>query len=406
MSHDVLIARVEVLLAERALADGPLEDMVDAFGETLRTGGLPVSRVMVAWKMIHPLFRAEEVVWEAVGRRTTATRWRYGSLYRTAWLNSPLRVFLESDAVRWRMDLTDPDMKARFAAFSDFAANGHTEYLVFKVGFGGREPRAVKDHEPGQPGIVVSLCTDAAGGFSEADVAALERLRYVLALSCRMSIARGLTDAIARTYLGNIAGERVLAGEIRLGDGQYIPACIWYADMRGSTRLAETLAPAAFIALLNRYFDATAGAVIAAGGEVLDFIGDAVLAIFPEDGGGIEGALRAVDDALARLDVLARDPAFDGREPVAGLAVAMGTVMFGNVGVPERLSFSVVWPTVNRVARVEAMTKVLGEPVLVTGEVAAARPGAFASRGAFLLDGISDPVELFGPAGGTETDRQ
>src|SRR5690606_12035019 len=83
--------------------------------------------------------------------------------------------------------------------------------------------------------------------------------------------------------LGAYTGQRVLNGLIKRGDGEDIPAVIWYCDLRGSTALADKLPRSEYLDLLNRYFEAVAGAVLERGGEVLKFIGDGLLAIFPMD---------------------------------------------------------------------------------------------------------------------------
>ena len=405
MPHEALIAAVEEDLALASLRDEPAETIVASIGRMLRAGGFPLSRCLIAWKVIHPLYRAQDVTWEGGDAPVTATRWRFGERDAASWNRSPLKAFLESREQRWRRDLSDPAVRSSFLLFDELAAAGHTDYLVVKVGFGTVEPGEVDDTLPGIPGVVISFCCDRPGGFTDREIEVLERLKFMLAIVCRTAIERGVREAIATTYLGPTAGRRVLDGAIRLGDGEFIPAVVWYSDLRGSTALAERLPPADYIALLNRFFDASAGAVTGAGGEVLDFIGDAVLAIFPADGGGLAAALHATDEALARLGALRRDPAFGEGSPdapVAGVAIARGTVMFGNIGVPERLAFSVIGPTVNAVARIEAFTKALGEPVLATADIAAAAPARWASCGAFPLPGITEPVELFAlvPAGG------
>lgn len=399
--HAALVATVETALARGALDDVAMPDLVARVGEMIRAGGLPLSRCLVAWKLIHPLYRAEDATWEAGERAGAGNRWRFGERDYQAWEHSPLRAFLASPDASWRRDLTDPAVRSSFRLFDELAAAGHTDYLITKVGFGGIDPGAIDDQALGVPGVVVSFASDAPGGFATADVDALERLRIMLALAARMAISRAMAEAIAVTYLGETAGRQVLAGAIRLDDGSFTPAAIWYADMRGSTALADRLEPQAYIALLNRWFAAVAGAARDAGGEILDFIGDAVLAIFPADDAGVAAAVGAAEEALARLEALRSEPALPDGGNLAGIAIARGTVMFGNVGIPERLSFSVIGSTVNRVARIEALTKVLGAPILATADVAQATGGRWRSRGAHPLPGLSESVELFAldPAG-------
>ena len=180
----------------------------------------------------------------------------------------------------------------------------------------------------------------------------------------------------------------MLDGQIRRGDGERIHAVIWYSDMRDSTRLADRLDPHVFIERLNRYFECTAGAVIAGGGEVLRFVGDAVLAIFPIRAGGddartaSERALAAARDAESRLARANEGLAAQGEEPIEfGLGLHVGDVMYGNIGVPERLEFSVIGPAANEVARIEDLTKTLGRRVLVSEAFANAAGHALRAAG-------------------------
>ena len=153
--------------------------------------------------------------------------------------------------------------------------------------------------------------------------------------------------------------------------------------------------------MLNVYFECTAGPAIAEGGEVLDFIGDAVLAIFPcEDeqdlASAVAAATRALEASLNMVENVNREREKEGLIPIRfGVGLNTGTVMFGNIGVPERLSFSVIGPTVNEVNRIEAMTKALEHPALATASIAGQRPGQWHSVGEHRLAGVSQPMELF-----------
>ncbi|MEM8664148.1 MAG: adenylate/guanylate cyclase domain-containing protein, partial [Pseudomonadota bacterium] len=208
---------------------------------------------------------------------------------------------------------------------------------------------------------------------------------------------------IAATYLGKVAGNRVLSGEIARGEGKHIDAVIWYCDLRGSAELCDTLGVDEYLPLLNKYFVATAGPVMREGGDVLDFIGDAVLAIFPLHEDGAHRALRATEAAAREVDALRlSEPAFQDRKclaDVTGIAIATGSVVYGNIGVPQRLTFSVIGPTVNAVARLEDLTKVIGEPILATENVAR-HLGAdmpFRALGAYRLPGQREAQQIYAP---------
>jgi adenylate cyclase len=197
----------------------------------------------------------------------------------------------------------------------------------------------------------------------------------------------------------------VLTGQIRRGSGETIRAVIWMSDIRGFTTLSDRLPRDALIALLNGYFDCVGAAIEAAGGEILKFIGDAVLAIFPlgvrYDLGVTAGAaIRAAERARLGLEALRKLPGGDTLD--FGVALHVGDVMYGNIGTSQRLDFTVIGPAVNLTARLESLTATLREPILVSAEIAAAIGGKLGPRlesvGRHTLKGMAAPVEAFRPA--------
>ena len=189
------------------------------------------------------------------------------------------------------------------------------------------------------------------------------------------------TREMLYTYLGKRTGERVLTGAVKRGDGEKIYAVIWFCDLRDSTSLAESMPVEAFLDLLNQFFDCTAGAVLDHGGEILRFIGDASLAIFPIGGssrslrevctpaeGACERALAAARDASSRIDDLNRNRRNRGEQPLGfALAIHIGEVMYGNIGVPGRLEFTVIGSAANEAARLAALCRELDQSVLILG---------------------------------------
>ena len=255
---------------------------------------------------------------------------------------------------------------------------------------------------------MTSWMTDRASGFGEWDIDQLQRVSRRLAVACKVQIKDQIARNVLDTYLGPDAGRLVLSGQIRRGDGRRLHAVIWYSDMRRSTTLAESMPAEDFLALVNSYFECTAGAVLAAGGQVLRFIGDAVLAIFPvgecasdapvpAECGSCRAALDAVREAERRLSALNDERVAAGLEAIDyGLGLHVGEVIYGNIGVPERLEFSVVGPAANEVARIETLTKQLGRRVLASAGFASFAPGSWESLGEHRLRGVGRPVEVFG----------
>ena len=223
-----------------------------------------------------------------------------------------------------------------------------------------------------------------------------------MAVACRVMIEHQIARNILSTYLGADAGQQVLNGQIKRGDGETIHAVIWYSDLRNSTKIADTMPPKEFLGVLNTYFECAAGAVLAHEGEVLRFVGDAVLAIFPirNDGAttaqACNAAVAAARDALDRLAALEHgDPSKDGGVFSFGLGLHVGDVMYGNIGVPERLEFSVIGPAANEVTRLEHLCKTYDRRVLASAEFAQHVPINWESLGVHSLRGVGEPIEVF-----------
>lgn len=390
MQTTPVLEAIEDWLIREALGEPDTAEMFAGLCQRMNASGIRAERAMLSWATLHPLIEAETVLWLDGGGIELAQH-RHEDANSDEWLNSPIRAMLERGDLRLRCPLFRSNAPFDYPLFHSLADQGFTDYLAIATPFA--LPTA---QEVGASGIVVTWATRAPEGFDQTTIEQIEYLQMRLALACRATIQTRIAQTLADTYLGRRAGSQVLAGRIRHGDGESLDAVIFYTDLRGSTALAERLDPDAYLRVLNGYFDAAAGEVMARGGEVLDFIGDAVLAVFPIEAEGLgpaaRQALAAARAVHARLSVL---PA-PGATPLAcGIGLTCGPVMFGNIGVPDRLTFSVIGRTVNAAARIEAKTKELREPVLVTEEVAAADPGSFRGVGRFALTGVDRPVELF-----------
>ena len=192
----------------------------------------------------------------------------------------------------------------------------------------------------------------------------------------------------------------MLAGPLRRGVGETIKAALLFADLRGFTALSEDNPPSAVIETLNAWFDRIAGAIHAFGGEVLKFIGDGVLAIFPVAGGSpraaCDAALSAVAAARAGMAHLDETRRRQGEPPLPfGVALHLGEMLWGNVGAADRLDFTAIGPAVNLVSRLEGLCRPLGKAVLVSGAFAAETGAPLIPLGAHALRGIASPCAVF-----------
>ena len=212
--------------------------------------------------------------------------------------------------------------------------------------------------------------------------------------------ARATLSAVVEAYLGRRSAARVLAAPLRRGAGETIEAALLYADLRGFTALSESHPPALVIAALDAWFDRIAGAVHAFGGEVLKFIGDGILAIFPVTAdaprSACEAALRAVTAARLGMARLNDERQAQGLPPLPfGAALHIGEMLWGNIGAADRLDFTAIGSAVNLVSRLEGLCRPLEKTVLVSGAFAAQTQAPLIPLGTHVLRGIAAPCAVF-----------
>ncbi len=378
-------------LMDQALGDTEVESVAEGCFRRLHAAGIPLMRAHVAFRTLHPLFDAMGLTWTP-DQGLAVWTYQREETGGGPWLESPPHHLIKTGKSFLRRRLTGPEAVLDFPILEEFRDQGATDYLVYLVIF---------DPEMGT-GIWGSWTTDRPSGFSDAEIGTLRRIQRRFAVALKVTIKDQIARNVVATYLGSHAGGRVLSGQIQRGDGEKIHAAIWYCDLRNSTALAEALPQDAFLELLNGYFECTAGAVLAQGGEVLLLIGDAVLAIFPAQQGGsdesraCEAALAAAREARQRLVRFNEARAGAGSQPLDfGVGLHLGEVVFGNIGVPDRLQFTVVGPAANEVARLEDLTKELGQPVLTSAAFSKRVARSWTSLGTHALRGVDGPREVF-----------
>lgn len=394
----VMIDNITDWLMQQALHEPSIEAVVRGTAARVDAAGIPLLRLHISFNLLHPLYQAMGLTWQR-DAELKVDHFPYRDAAANApWQASPFAIMIRERLPALRRRLVGVEAQLDFPVLKDLAAEGATDYFAFAVPFGDAAAgRGVAD------GLVGSWVTDRPTGFSDADIRALMRVQRRLAVACRMSIRGAVADNVVRTYLGRDAGRRVLSGQIKRGDGETLRAVIWYSDLRDSTAMSAELDRTQYIEVLNEYFGCTAGIVQRAGGEILNFIGDAVLAIFPVPTGApaepvCRRAIEAARAASVRLAEVNRERQARGARPLSyGLALHLGDVMFGNIGTPDRLAFSVIGPTVNEVARLESLTKSLRRALVVSGAFAAACPVKWESLGRHAVRGVAQPIEVLTP---------
>jgi len=384
-------------LMAQALAEVRIESVFTGFCERLETATVPLLRGHLAVRALHPLFTSMTTTWLR-GGKISVDRFGPGSDGSAQWRQSPLFDMLESRVRTVRHNLEVAGDWSRYPLLVELRETGATDYFVLMTPFGDE----VTAHER-MDGIMCSWVTDRPGGFSAEHIRVLRRLQFRLAVAIKVAKREQTAANVVAAYLGADAGARVLEGRIHRGDGDFVHVVLWYCDLRGSTELADRLPATRFLALLDSYFECTAGAVIAYGGDVVGFVGDAVLAMFPiGDATGAVGAARkalaAMRDAAEKMAAVNRERSALG-EPTLhyGLGLHVGRVLYGNIGIPTRIDFTVIGRAVNEVVRLEALTKDLEEPVVVSSAFAELVPLTWRSCGRHGLRGVSDEIEVYAP---------
>jgi adenylate cyclase len=304
-----------------------------------------------------------------------------------AYLLSPMRLIFEGQTVRRRLE--SAGATAEFPILAELRAEGMTDYLA--------TPLTLSDGRV----AAATWSTDRAGGFSDQDIAAIESLLPALALLLEVQAVRLISANLLGVYLGQQTGQRVLAGDIIRGSGETIRAVLLFADLRGFTALSDRLPADKVIEILNGYFERVVTPIHARGGEVLKFIGDGLLAIFPvEDAAfAFNAARRALDSAIdgfADLEAFNADPSRGEESPVRmAIALHVGDVVYGNIGGQDRLDFTTIGPAVNLVARLQQLSKRVERPLLLSDAFAKICERPLTSLGFHPLRGLGEPHEVF-----------
>ncbi len=376
------------------LHDAPMSkssrDLVTRFADAMIAAGFPLWRIRLLVRTLNPLLFALVYTWQRGGGEVTVVEISHETLQSEQYRNSPFALVINGEGgIRRRLE--GPNARVDFPVLEDLVAEGATDYVAMPLRF-----------SDGQLNIL-TLVSDRPGGFS---IEALGQVNEILATLSRLfeSHALRLSSAtLLRTYLGSDAGQRVMDGLVKRGDGEDIHAAIWITDLRESTPLAASLSRDDYLSLLNSYFDSMAGAVLDHGGEVLKFIGDSVLAIFAIDDPdqkepeACSRALAAAVEASRRIKAVNQERAADGAPLLEfGIGLHRGDLTYGNIGTTKRLDFTVIGSAVNEAARIESLSKTLVRQILISSAFAESVPDPLISLGHFTLPGVNGEREIFG----------
>ncbi len=359
--------------------------------ERLVAAGMPLWRVGVFVRTLHPDIYGRNFVWKP-GAEVEIGSVDFGIQDSPEFRSSPLAiVFREGIEVRARSD--DPASK-RFPIIDDMRAEGVTDYVALPLLF------------IDGPANASSWTTKQPGGFTDEQLDGLRQLVVPLARVIEIISLRRTAALLLDTYVGNRAGERILAGQIRRGHTDTMNAAIWLSDLRGFTRLSDRLPSEIVVDILNRYFDCQVAAITRRGGEVLKFMGDGLLAVFPvarDDGNAADvcnRVLEAVEECSASVAELTYSEGGHVVESFRfGLALHIGTVLYGNIGGANRLDFTCIGPAVNLAARLEKIASNLHRTVVASASFAESCSNAsWCDLGEFPIAGFAKAERVYGLA--------
>jgi adenylate cyclase len=387
-------------VTEAGLVGRTESELMAGFCRRVIDAGVPLARALVILDTLHPIYEGRAFLWRSDRPETTEVveygRTNEGEAAEN-WRRSVFFHLLQSGEkmLRRRLVVGDP---VDFLSFKQARDEGMTDYIALIHRFAAEGVIGEMDC------VYSSWATDAADGFADADVLAVERLAPFLKLAIKSAALALMAGTLAETYLGRDPGRRVMEGRITRGVAEKIGAVLWYSDLHGYTHISDTVAPEQIIPLLNDYAEVVVSTVHGHGGDVLKLIGDGTLAIFTGDNrqqsclAALSAAMRT-RKGVAKLNARRAEDGLPTSEVY--LALHVGDVFYGNVGSKERLDFTVIGPAVNEVSRILAMSRSVERDVLVSAHFAEALdPGTrrrLVSVGRYALRGVTQPQELFTP---------
>jgi adenylate cyclase len=351
--------------------------------------GIPLWRVSVFVRTLHPEIMGRRFIWQP-GAGVTITEGLFELLETDRFQNGPFIAVIKSDRTI-RHQLAEGNNSEEFSIYRELREQGATDYLATPLDFTDGSVH------------VATWSTQQAGGFTEAQIAGIETIVAPLARVAEIRALQRTATNLLDAYVGHHAGERILAGRIRRGHTELIHSVIWLSDMRGFTVLADRLPPQMLVDLLNRYFDCQVPVILKHRGEVLKFMGDGLLAIFPLAAGKTDArevcdrVLAAAREAQDNIDVIEAPTTLGNVHGVRfGLALHLGEVLYGNIGSGNRLDFTCIGPAVNLAARLEKLAASLGRTIILSAEFAQHSRIDLEPLGEFSVAGFTTKQRAFG----------
>ncbi|UHS64027.1 adenylate/guanylate cyclase domain-containing protein [Agrobacterium vaccinii] len=354
--------------------------------QRLNHAGISVARGSISFMVEHPQWRGARMLWSRGLNEAEFRTYAYGMENTAEYRNSPIyEIHAGAAEIRYRLDV--PPQPGESSIYSDLRAEGLTEYCAWPL-----QHTLGKRH-------VLTFSSDRPGGFNDAEIELLRTLVPAISLVSEIRLKNRIARTLLETYVGPHASQAILDGATTRGSGTTVGAAILICDLRDFTHISDLWPRDDVIELLNAYFDAMSDPIEKFGGEILKFMGDGLLAIFPlSDPDACSNLITAIEEAQVHLEALNTANIARGHEPLGyGIGVHIGDVMYGNIGSKSRLDFTVIGPAVNIASRLESLTKTIKRPVLMSETFVemAGNIRNFESIGAQTLRGLDTPVNVF-----------
>jgi adenylate cyclase len=362
-------------------------ELLEQFCALVVKVGVPLARSWFHIRALRPEYAGVSRIWRR-GEKTEERFLGHGFEQTAAYLNSPVRFVVERrELANWRLDA---GKALPFPVLEELRAAGYVHYVIAPIIFSDGTANAI------------SWATDHPDGFGGADLQFFAEILPSFSLLVEVKSLRRFATSVLSTYVGREPGQLILRGQVRRGDVRTIRAALMLTDLRDFTALSDALAPSAVIENLNQYFDCVIPPISRRGGEVMEIMGDGILAIFNENGARTprEACQSAYDAAIEGLDALekANHRRLAGSPHLnAGFALHHGQVSYGNIGSGDRLDFTVIGPDVNLTSRIESLNRELERQMIMSKDFVDCLERPMFEIGHFRLRGFSRMQLLFGP---------
>ena len=362
-------------------------ELFSRFCERFVAAGVPLDRASLHLRAMHAQYRGVSRIWRP-GEPLHEQFMDHGIEKTATYLESPVRFVIEErQRLEWRLD---NDRALPFGLLEELREEGYSHYVIAPLLFSMGTSNTL------------AWATRRPGGFSPVDLRLLDETLPKFAPVIEAKALWRFTANMLTTYVGREPARFILEGQVRRGDVRTITAALMLVDLRDFTLLSDHESPRSVIRMLNEYFDCVFPPVRAHGGEIMEIMGDGVLAIFNQEHEW--GASKVCDAALAAAtETLAAIASRNRRHPSgapvlqAGIALHYGTVSYGNIGSGDRLDFTVIGPDVNLTSRIERLCRELDRHLILSEAFAGALDRPMWELGAFELRGFSGMQRLFEP---------